>query len=194
MKILIDTDWAVFIEDLPTEKQLEFFWAIFDYGNRECSLKCWSKVQPILEKGKIGYYNRLKKLKQYATDTGSDTNTDTDTDTVAVRGNVSVSKKKDICIDSSLSGIRANTSNPPTEDEVLEYARQQNSMAGVGGFACSDKTAQDFYDYYNGIGWCLPNESRTPIKDWRAFLRRWVNKPSFRTGATEPEEEQPFYL
>ena len=45
MKLLIDTEWASFIEDLPVEKQLEFFWAVFDFGNRPCSLKCWSKIE-----------------------------------------------------------------------------------------------------------------------------------------------------
>ena len=64
MKLLIDTEWATFIADLPEEKQLEFFWAIFDYGKKDCSLKCWEKIQPVLEKGKIGYFNKLNNLKQ----------------------------------------------------------------------------------------------------------------------------------
>jgi len=68
MKLLIDTDWATFVEDLSQEKQLEFFWAIFDYGNHDCSLKCWSKIAPLLEKGKIKYYNRLNNLKQFNTE------------------------------------------------------------------------------------------------------------------------------
>ena len=68
MKLLIDTEWATFIADLPEEKQLEFFWAIFDYGKKDCSLKCWEKIQPVLEKGKIGYFNKLNNLKQYKND------------------------------------------------------------------------------------------------------------------------------
>jgi hypothetical protein len=76
MKLLIDTEWATFIADLPEEKQLEFFWAIFDYGNKECSLKCWEKIQPILEKGKIGYFNRLNNLKQYKTESESESITE----------------------------------------------------------------------------------------------------------------------
>lgn len=68
MKLLIDTEWATFLEDLSTDKQLEFFWAVFDYGKRKCTLKCWEKIFPELEKGKIKYYNKLNNLKQYKTE------------------------------------------------------------------------------------------------------------------------------
>ena len=46
---------------------------------------------------------------------------------------------------------RAIKTKIPTENEVLEYAREQNSIAGMGGFPCSDEEALNFYDYYNGI-------------------------------------------
>ena len=65
MKILINTDWADFAADLSKEQQLELFWAIMDYPNRECSLKCWDKIKPILEKGKISYFNKLSKKLAY---------------------------------------------------------------------------------------------------------------------------------
>ena len=65
----------------------------------------------------------------------------------------------------------------PTEEEVLEYARQQNSIAGMGGFACSDEEALNFYDYYSGIGWVMPNDARTPIINWKPFLRKWIRNP-----------------
>ena len=191
MKILIDTEWAAFIEDLPTEKQLEFFWAVFDYGNRDCSLKCWKKIQPILEKGKIGYFNKIKKLKQFAV-SDTDTIPDTDTDTVAVRGSVSVNNKNinnnSREYTSSLSTTHVNTFTPPTEEQVLDYARQQNECAGMGGFACPDDTAQAFYDYYTGIGWHLPNDAHTPILDWKPFLRKWATNPKYKPKE-EPEEE-----
>lgn len=184
MKILIDTDWAAFIEDLPTEKQLEFFWAVFDYGNRDCSLKCWKKIQPILEKGKIGYFNKLKTLKQYS-DTNTASSIDTDTDTDTVRGSVSVNNNNSRNNISNLSTTHVSTFTPPTEDEVLEYARQQNELAGMGGFACSDDDAHDFYDYYTGIGWIVPNDAQTPIRDWKPFLRKWTRNPKFKKQ--EPE-------
>lgn len=73
-----------------------------------------------------------------------------------------------------------NTFTPPTEDEVLEYARQQNDMAGVGGYAITEESAHDFYDYYAGIGWVLPNDARTPIRDWKRFLSKWARNPKFK--------------
>lgn len=75
------------------------------------------------------------------------------------------------------AATRAMKTKLPSEQEVLEYARQQNSIAGMGGFACSDEEALNFYDYYSGIGWVMPNDSRTPIVNWKPFLRKWVRNP-----------------
>jgi hypothetical protein len=191
MKILIDTDWAMFIADLPTDKQLEFFWAVFDYGNRDCNLKCWDKVKPILEKGKIGYYNKLKKLKQF-TDTDTDTVADTDTDTVAdtdtdtvadtdtVRGSVSVSKRKEYTrnSNSSIWNTRANKFTPPTLKDVLDYAKEQSAMTGVGGFSCPQKIAEEFWTHYDSQGWVKSNDAKTPITNWKSLLRSWTLNPN----------------
>lgn len=62
---------------------------------------------------------------------------------------------------------------PPTLEQVLEYARQQNSIAGVGGFACSDTDAEEFWSYYEAQSWRIGNESDTPIRDWKPKLRQW---------------------
>lgn len=64
----------------------------------------------------------------------------------------------------------------PTLDEVLEYARQQNSMAGIGGFVCSDIDAEQFWSYYESQGWRIGNDSNTPIRDWHPKLRQWCVK------------------
>jgi len=186
MKILIDTDWSMFLEDLPAEKQLEFFWAVFDYGNRECSLKCWNKIKPILEKGKIGYFNRLKTLKNVGVKP-IDTSVDTINDTNIVSGSVSVRKETNSRNNSSsLSTTHVSKFTPPTENEILEYAKQQNDMAGMGGLACTEEQAQDFYDYYSGIGWKLPNDAQTPILDWKPFFRKWVRNPKYKN---EPQKD-----
>ena len=47
----------------------------------------------------------------------------------------------------------------------------------MGGFACSDEEALNFYDYYSGIGWVMPNDARTPIINWKPFLRKWIRNP-----------------
>ena len=90
-------------------------------------------------------------------------------------------KKKETIISTPVKQSKTN----PTLDEILDYARQQNDLAGMGGFKCSPDIAHDFYDYYSGIGWCLPNDAKTPILDWKPFLRKWSRKPQFKTH--EPE-------
>lgn len=185
MKLLIDTEWAVFISDLPTDKQLELFWAIFDYGNHECSLKCWKKIQPILEKGKIGYYNKLKKLKQYSdtdADTDTDTVTDTDTDTNPTRlpcgGERVLDKKYIVEHSSSLRNTRASKFIPPTLQEVIDYAAEQTQFRGVGGFLCPRSIAEEFWAHYDSQGWKKSNDSQTPVTNWQSALRLWAKKQS----------------
>ena len=62
---------------------------------------------------------------------------------------------------------------PPTLDQVLEYARQQNSIAMCGGFACSEQVAEEFWSHYESQDWRISNESNTPIRDWKPKLRQW---------------------
>ena len=59
---------------------------------------------------------------------------------------------------------------PKDADEVYEYAQ-------ISGMMCSKEQAQDFYDYYSGIGWRIGNEFRTPINDWHPFWRKWLRNP-----------------
>ena len=198
MKLLIDTEWAAFIEDLPVEKQLEFFWAVFDFGNRPCSLKCWSKIEPVLEKGRVGYYNKLRHLKQFAgTDTVSgpvsDAVSDTDTDTVRGSINNIIINSRNTGNNISTTRARKSSFVAPTLDDVLSYAADQSACAGCGGFACTPRVAEEFWSYYSGLGWVLPNDAQTPIRDWKPFLRKWANQPNrFRSAsATRDPDDLP---
>lgn len=49
---------------------------------------------------------------------------------------------------------------PPTIDEVMEYCRERGN--GID--------ARRFVDYYTANGWHV---GKTPMKDWRAAIRRW---------------------
>lgn len=199
MKLLIDTEWAAFIEDLPVEKQLEFFWAVFDFGNRPCSLKCWSKIEPVLEKGRVGYYNKLRHLKQFSgTDTVSDSvsGTVSDSGTDTVRGSVSNiihSRTTGSNIYTTRTRAKQSAFVAPSLDEVLSYAADQSACAGCGGFACDPRVAEEFWSYYSGLGWVLPNDAQTPIRDWKPFLRKWANQPNrFRSAsATRDPDDLP---
>lgn len=86
MKLLIDTDWFAAIKDLDPRKQREVLEAILDYPNKESDTNLWRNViKPALEKGKIGYFNKINHLKQYNPQKSdkktSDTESDTDTGT-----------------------------------------------------------------------------------------------------------------
>ena len=60
----------------------------------------------------------------------------------------------------------------------MEYAKQQNEMAFVGGFRCSQQTATEFFCHYDAIGWVIGNETKTPIKNWQSKLRLWALSPN----------------
>lgn len=63
---------------------------------------------------------------------------------------------------------------PPTEKEVLEYAKQMNSIAGMGGFMCSRQTASAFFDNYNRQDWFIGNGNH--MTNWKSGLRLWAKK------------------
>lgn len=88
-----------------------------------------------------------------------------------------------------------NTRVHPTLDAVLEYAKQQNSVAGVGGFACTPELAEQFWLYYESQGWVKGNKSQTPISDWKPLLRRWATDEHNRVATQKTKTaEEPFYL
>lgn len=63
---------------------------------------------------------------------------------------------------------------PPTEEEVLEYAKDMNDHRGVGGFICSRQTASAFFNYYDRQGWILGNGIH--MTDWKPALKVWAKK------------------
>ena len=83
----------------------------------------------------------------------------------------SVSEKNITKKSSSLQTTRVNT---PTLKEVLAYAREQDSTAGMGGFACTRQIAEEFWANYESNGWVVSNECHTPIRNWKAKLRQWA--------------------
>lgn len=64
--------------------------------------------------------------------------------------------------------------NPPTLEEVLEYVRQQNSFAGVGGFSCTDEQATDFFNHYDRQGWLLGNGIH--MANWHSGVMKWAKE------------------
>ena len=90
-----------------------------------------------------------------------------------------------------MGGKEKKGERPPMLQEVILYAKEMNSMAGVGGFKCSQETAEQFWAHYESINWRIGNESRTPITNWEAKLRQWALKDKIAPpGRIESEKEK----
>lgn len=66
--------------------------------------------------------------------------------------------------------------SPPNLETVFAFAKEQNSLAGCGGFKCDRMTAEEFWAKYSANGWREGNDARTPIVNWQTKLRQWVIK------------------
>lgn len=196
MKLLIDTEWFAALKDIPKKKRQEVIEAILDYPNKDPDAFIWQNViKPTLERGKIKYLNSLKNLKQYTPQktkekiTEPDTDSDTDSGIYNIKDiNKYYRDNRDIGV---IGGKEKEGERPPALEEVLEYAREMDAMAGVGGFKCSQETAEQFWAHYESINWRIGNESRTPITNWKAKLRQWASKDKIAPpGRIESEKEK----
>ncbi len=115
----------------------------------------------------LNQFNQLNQLNQFLSRTETETETETEEKEI---------KKKNLIF-----------SNPDL-DEVLAFAREQDSMAGVGGFKCSEKVAREFFDFYAGQGWVT--SGNIPIVNWQVKLRSWACKPNRFKSKDEVEEEE----
>lgn len=91
---------------------------------------------------------------------------------------------------SKLSTTRVEQFTPPTLQQVLDYAQMQNSVAGMGGFACTQELAEQFWTHYESIGWRVGNENRTPITNWQSKLRNWAAKEKQQIPFASKESEK----
>ena len=77
---------------------------------------------------------------------------------------------------------------PPKKEEVLEYAAQMNSMAGVGGFKCTEEQATEFFHHYAAQGWIAGNG--IPIRDWKHKLRGWDKEKHHPCTIKRPDDDE----
>lgn len=187
----IRPDWAGVLTYLSDKEKSEILTALFKYPSVDCKSAFWLEtIKPDLDL-QYSEFARLCELKSRGirerwgktsiTPLQDQNNTsitgvqDSERESESTLSTISISRNNSYNL--STTRTRAKEFTPPTLQQVLDYAKQQNDMAGVGGFACSQQVARDFYDYYAGIGWVLPNDSRTPIVDWRPFLSKWARDP-----------------
>lgn len=202
MKLFIDTEWHDMIQDLSPDKQVEIMRAILAFPNGNSDTHIWNKIiKPQLEQSAKLYKEKSdrfaenrKKRWQQKYEQICEQISDKKSEQISNRyQNVNVNVKEKVNINSRKDSSSLQTTRvQPTQDEVLEYARQQNDMAGVGGFACTEEQAQDFYDYYSGIGWHLPNDAQTPILDWKPFFRKWVRNPKHKNESLKDPNDEAY--
>lgn len=89
-----------------------------------------------------------------------------------------------------ISTTRTSKFTPPTLQDVLDYAKEQSSMIGVGGFSCPQKIATEFWTHYDSQGWVKSNDAKTPITNWKSLLRSWTLNPNkfSRVGVAAPAD------
>lgn len=205
MKLFIDTDWFEIIQDLAPDKQNEVMRAILSFPNGDSDTNVWRKViRPKMEQQERLYREKCEKFSEVrqkrwnrrqtdvcqTSDTISDTTSDTKSEQKRIRReNVNVNENVN---ENNLENISrlSTTRDVPSLDDVLSYAAEQDSMAGCGGFVCPRTVAQDFHDYYASIGWTLPNDANTPVRDWRPLLRRWARNPDRFRRAAPPDPDR----
>ena len=66
----------------------------------------------------------------------------------------------------------------PTEQEVLEYAKQMDMTVGMGGFECCPEQARLFFAYYDKVGWL--DRGSVPIVDWKKSFKYWVRRDDMK--------------
>lgn len=132
MKLLIDTDWFAAIKDLDPRKQREVLEAILDYPNKESDTNLWRNViKPALEKGKIGYFNKINHLKQYNPQKSdkktSDTESDTDTGTESKEKKRNNSWNECCLLDTTRTHAREKTVEEILNETARRLSRRANS-------------------------------------------------------------------
>ena len=209
MKLFVDTEWYDMIQDLPRDKQIEIMTAILAYPNGNSDTSVWQKViRPKLDKSATLYTEKAQRLaenrkkrwhqtseqiseqksKQISVQKSNRYHDEEEDEKENVNENEDVNNPRDNT--SGLTTTRTQQFNPPTLQQVLDYARMQNSVAGMGGFACTQELAEQFWSHYESIGWRVGNENRTPITNWQSKLRNWAAKDKQAPPPTSKESDK----
>lgn len=176
-------DWAGTLDYMSPEEQSKIFQAILMFPSIEVKDSAfWSKtVKPDLEiqykkfiesceKKSIGARNRWGKISiPYAEDKNTICNSegmDVERERERELPRENTTRNKYNILNTTRTCAKDFVA-PKDADEVFAFAQ-------VSGIICQKEQAENFFDYYSGIGWQLPNDNRTPMNDWRPFFRKWL--------------------
>lgn len=200
-------DWAGAFAYIPDDEKIQIFDAILRYPSVDLpESRFWTDtIKPDLDLQyetfiRACYLKKIGVAKRWnKEDKGIDMYTTSNTEG---EHKDKIVKEKDKDKDSisgkdvfNLGTTRAVINNDipgPSLEEVLEYAKQQTTVTGVGGFLCLPKDAEAFWAHYQSQGWRKSNESKTPVRDWKAQLRFWCTQTKkFNKGTESDEDNRP---
>jgi hypothetical protein len=184
----IRQDWSGILSYISEKEKAEILTALFKYPTVECESLFWKEtIKPDLdlqyemfksscEAKSRGIRNRWGKIS--ITDV-EDMNKICNTDVIDAK---SKSKSKEIYLNNNNINNNNNIYNiqenknfvPPTLEEFLNWAKEQNNFAGVGGFSCTKTQAEQFWHHYNSQNWVTGNN--IPIWNWQHKFREWCLK------------------
>lgn len=183
-KFMFFKNFAETIKEFPEEKQAEAYKAICEYGiygilpeDESLKIMClMAKASIFKEDGRknnggnhnpkgINQHSNLGQNRSILVNSGQSgqilSRTETETETEEEEERV---ERKEIV--------------HPTEQEVLEYAKQMDMTVGMGGFECCPEQAKLFFAYYDKVGWL--DKGSVPIVDWKKSFKYWVRRDDMK--------------
>ena len=182
--------WAGAFEYIPTEELAKILKAITHFPNLEVEDSVfWNQtIKPDLEQQYQSFNETCDKRGRGARTYWGEHKLSL----TITQDKLCKDKDKDKDKDKNIGGVGGKGENipfafipPKDSNEVFEYA-------AVSGIICSQEQAEDFFDYYSGLSWRLPNEYRTPMQDWKPFFRKWLRSP-IKTRVSQKPDENEFH-
>ena len=173
-------DWAGILSYLSDKEKSEILVALFKYPSVECESAFWKEtIKPDLD---LQYQTFIKSCEAKSRgvrnrwDKISITDVE-DKDKISITDDIDTEREREReekSEDKKIGGVGGENFVSPSLEDVLEYAKQQNDFACVGGFACTPEQAEDFFNHYDRQGWFLGNGIH--MTNWRSGLMKWVKE------------------
>lgn len=170
-------DWIHLFKQCSVEERAELLLAITDYPNYEpkMDIAVWEFIKSQLD---VQYQKSENKSRTMADNRNKGNQKSSSVDQSRLRSS-EVVKCSQIEIETEIekeieTGREIKNIPHPTEQEVLDYARQMDESVGVSGFECCPEQARLFFAYYDKVGWI--DKGGVPIVDWKKSFKYWVRR------------------
>ena len=185
-------DWAGILSYLSDTEKSEILTALFKYPSdisEKCQSAFWKEtIKPDLDLQYQAFTESCKaKSRGVRNRWGKISITDVeDMNKTSIRHDIDTERERER-EEKKPGGVGGIFVPPKDANQVYEYG-------AANGMVCTMKDAEDFFDYYSGIGWRIGNEHRTPMVAWEPFWKKWLRSPLTTrkgpSGAFETESER----